>query len=95
VQEALSNVLKHSGAKKARVTLIVDEADDVLHIEIADDGVGFAPTPASSGIGIIGMRERVVALGGTINFSSAINDGTVVEIDLPLRWQSGRAAHAG
>ena len=92
VQEALSNVLKHSAAKKARVTLIADEADDVLHIEVADDGVGFANTSASSGIGIIGMRERVVALGGTINFNSSVGEGTVVDIDLPLRWQSGRGA---
>lgn len=94
VQEALSNVLKHSGAKKARVTLIVDEEDEVLHIEIADDGKGFSATHQSSGIGIIGMRERVVALGGAINFSSSVDEGTVVEIDLPLRWQGSRGAHA-
>ena len=92
VQEALSNVLKHAGATKARVTLIVDEPDRTLHIEIADDGVGFSTTGASTGIGIIGMRERVVALGGTIQFSSGANEGTVVDIDLPLRWQGGKSA---
>ena len=95
VQEALSNVLKHAGASRARVTLIVDEPDRILHIEIADDGVGFSVNGASSGIGIIGMRERVVALGGTISFSSGSNEGTIVEIDLPLRWQSGKSvAHS-
>jgi two-component system sensor histidine kinase UhpB len=92
VQEALSNVFKHAGAKNARVRLEVDEPERTLHIEIADDGVGFAAGSASSGIGIIGMRERVVALGGTIAFHSSVNQGTVVEIDLPLRWQNGKNA---
>ncbi len=96
VQEALSNVLKHAGASKARVTLIVDEPDQTLHIEIADDGAGFPAAGVSSGIGIIGMRERVVALGGSIVFTSGEDAGTVVEIDLPLTWQSGRSvANAG
>ncbi|UOD32555.1 sensor histidine kinase [Massilia violaceinigra] len=84
VQEALSNVLKHAGATHAQVAMTLSEQDDTLHIEIADDGAGFSTASASSGIGIIGMRERVYALGGTIDFSSEPDKGTVVGIALPI-----------
>ena len=49
----------------------------MLHIEVDDNGAGFDTATASSGIGIIGMRERVYALGGTIAFSSEPGSGTV------------------
>ena len=84
VQEALSNVLKHAGATHAQVVMTLSEQDDTLHIEIADDGAGFHTASASSGIGIIGMRERVYALGGTIDFSSEPDKGTVIGIALPI-----------
>ncbi|MES2149851.1 MAG: ATP-binding protein [Pseudomonadota bacterium] len=84
VQEALSNVMKHAGATHAQVELALSEADDTLHIEIADDGAGFDSASTVSGIGIIGMRERVYALGGVIAISTAPDKGTVVTITLPL-----------
>lgn len=86
IQEALSNVLKHAGATHAQVSLILSESDagDMLRIEIDDDGAGFATGTASSGIGIIGMRERVYALNGKIDFSSEPDRGTVVAIELPI-----------
>ncbi|MDB5951361.1 MAG: sensor histidine kinase [Massilia sp.] len=84
IQEALSNAIKHAGATHVQVALILAPGDAVLHIEVADDGAGFDLGTASAGIGIIGMRERVHALGGTIGFSSDPNDGTVVAIALPL-----------
>ncbi len=85
IQEALSNVMKHSTAKHAQVALTLSGADDMLHIEVADDGGGFDVGSASEGIGIIGMRERVYALHGSISFSSDPESGTVVAIALPLR----------
>jgi two-component system sensor histidine kinase UhpB len=66
------------------VSLVLSRAENMLHIEVADDGAGFDPGSASAGIGIIGMRERVYALNGTITFSSGPDSGTVVAIALPL-----------
>ena len=86
VQEALSNVIKHAGATHAQVALYLSQAQQRphLHIEVADNGSGFDVGTASPGIGIIGMRERVHALGGTIAFESSPHEGTVVAISLPL-----------
>jgi two-component system, NarL family, sensor histidine kinase UhpB len=85
VQEALSNVMKHAGARHAQVALTLDEAGQLLHIEVEDDGAGFDTRTAAAGIGIIGMRERVYALGGSIKVHSAPDEGTVVSITLPLK----------
>jgi two-component system sensor histidine kinase UhpB len=84
VQEALSNIMKHAGAGFARVSLVLSPADDALAIEVQDDGDGFDPAVASEGIGIIGMRERVFALGGSIHVQSRPGEGTLVAISLPL-----------
>ena len=84
VQEALSNVIKHATASHAQVALILSQEDKSLSIEVADNGGGFDVDTASAGIGIIGMRERVHALGGVIAFESSADDGTVVSITLPL-----------
>ena len=84
VQEALSNIMKHAGATAAEVTLVLDAAREVLRIEVEDNGGGFDPTHNSEGIGIIGMRERVYALHGTIAVRSAPQRGTTVAIALPL-----------
>jgi two-component system sensor histidine kinase UhpB len=87
VQEALSNIMKHSRAGFARVSLVLSESGTpggALHIEVQDDGEGFDPALASEGIGIIGMRERVFALGGSIRVQSSPGDGTLVAITLPV-----------
>ena len=84
VQEALSNVMKHAQASHADVTLVLDDEHDVLRIAVEDDGQGFDPAVSSEGIGIIGMRERVYALHGTMAVRSAPQRGTTVEITLPL-----------
>jgi two-component system sensor histidine kinase UhpB len=84
VQEALSNIIKHANASAAHVSLVLPDAGDALHIEVGDDGNGFDPAVASEGIGIIGMRERVFAVGGTIQVRSRPGRGTTVAIVLPL-----------
>ncbi|MGZ8289506.1 MAG: sensor histidine kinase [Telluria sp.] len=84
VQEALSNVMKHATATRTKVSLVLSEQDNMLHIEVSDNGAGFDMATASSGIGIIGMRERVHALAGTIAFASEPGRGTVISISLPL-----------
>ena len=89
LQEALSNVRQHSGASAVAVTLCED--DDGVCMEIRDDGHGFDPAAAEpdpdgqSGIGVVGMRERLRLLGGRLEIDSAPGGPTVVRAVLP-RW---------
>jgi signal transduction histidine kinase len=77
-EEALSNVAKHSGAREAFVTLFGTGTDVVLRV--VDTGSGFAGgNGASDGLGLVSMRERVEAIGGTFTITSAPGRGTVVE----------------
>jgi two-component system sensor histidine kinase UhpB len=82
VQEALSNIMKHAKATEAGVVLAIGA--DALDINIHDNGAGFDTEVASEGIGIIGMRERVVAMGGRIDIDSALDSGTIIHITFPL-----------
>lgn len=81
VQEALNNVGKHARAGRAQVTLRVDDA---VNLEIRDDGRGFDFANAERGFGLHGMEERVAALQGTIDVTSATGSGTTVSVRLPL-----------
>jgi PAS domain S-box-containing protein len=80
VSEALTNVAKHANAGSARVTVVRD--GDVLRCEITDDGRGGAD--ASLGTGIVGLRDRAEAAGGTLAVVSPRGAGTVVTAALPL-----------
>ena len=80
VLEALTNVARHAEATQAKVTVQLD--DDVLRFEITDDGRGGAD-PAS-GTGILGLRDRAEAVGGTLFVISPPGKGTLVTAQLPL-----------
>ena len=80
VQEALTNVVKHAGP--ARVTVRVAQGDGALRVDIVDDGLG--SPPGSAGRGLLGMRERAGALGGTATAGPAPDGGWVVRAELPL-----------
>jgi signal transduction histidine kinase len=80
VAEALTNVVKHSQARSADVTACVH--DGLLHLEIRDDGIGGADP---NGNGLVGMDDRVTALGGRLNIESPAGDGTLVAATVPLR----------
>jgi signal transduction histidine kinase len=83
VQEGLHNVVKHSGAREAHVSLTGNNG--VLDLRIADRGVGFAADDtAHAGIGLISMRERVSFVGGTIVIDSAPGTGTRIAISAPI-----------
>ncbi len=82
VQESLANSLRHSGATHVGVTLTL--ADPVTLI-IVDDGRGFKPAEASQGIGLQSMRERVTALGGTLDIDSAPQSGTRLSAQIPAQ----------
>jgi signal transduction histidine kinase len=81
VQEALRNSARHSGARQARV--LVREEEGLLRLSVQDDGKGFAP-PLETGLGILGMQERVVSLKGTMTLDSRPGKGTVLTFNLPL-----------
>ena len=96
VQEAVSNAVRHSGGSTVAVTARV--AGDRLRVRVADDGAGIlgpvpwdatAPEPdgvpsGGQGLGVPGMAERAVALGGRVTWSPAPGGGTVVDLDLAL-----------
>jgi signal transduction histidine kinase len=89
VQEALNNCSKHAYAKKVRVRVRQDSSH--LRVSIEDDGKGF-DSRRGRGMGLIGMNERVMQLGGALRVDSNPAQGTRLEVDLPL---SGSAANSG
>ena len=81
VQEALTNVLRHAGAKRAVVTIAA--AENLLAVDVSDDGSG--PTPQwTEGHGVAGMRERATALGGAFDAGPAPSGGFRVSVRYPL-----------
>jgi signal transduction histidine kinase len=82
VAEALTNVAKHSRASTVSVAAITDTADGVLHIAVSDDGVGDAHFGA--GTGLVGVKDRVEAIGGRIFLDSPLGAGTSLRVDLPF-----------
>jgi signal transduction histidine kinase/ligand-binding sensor domain-containing protein len=85
-QEAVTNVLKHAGARKIWVKLHMEARK--LYLRIADDGHGFEQQDAFSSLGghfgLIGMRERAERLGGELHLASHPGEGTQVEVMVPL-----------
>jgi len=90
VQEALTNVTKHARAE--HMTIEVIEADGRVRIEARDDGEGFDPSAGAGGFGLIGMRERVDLVGGTLTVNSVKGEGTTVRADFPAPHLSVEAA---
>ncbi|MEO8369322.1 MAG: ATP-binding protein [Candidatus Solibacter sp.] len=83
VQEALTNCSKHSQAKNIRIS--VYGRPDWVQLSIQDDGVGFDPRHASSrGLGLIGIQERVRELEGKVKFTSQLEKGTILEVEVPV-----------
>ncbi len=82
-QEALTNVLKHAPA--ARVSVEVSHGPADLVITVTDDGPGPPPVPGSSGLGIVGMRERAAMLGGQLTAGARPGGGFAVVARLPAR----------
>jgi signal transduction histidine kinase len=91
IQEALTNVFRHSGAQKAWVTIA--KLDDQIAVTVRDNGKGIAENiaefrPGSLGIGIGGMRQRVKEFGGEVRLRNA-NPGTLVEVSIPTNGLVG------
>ena len=83
VQESLTNALKHADAQTVYVS--VELCDGELFISVTDDGVGLSSSQRPFSLGVIGMRERALALQGTFDLSSPPLGGALVEVRLPTR----------
>lgn len=82
IQESLTNVARHAEARAVRIVL--QQMHDVIQLEIQDDGCGFMPGASdAAGFGMIGMRERVQELGGTLSIKSELGKGTRIVIVIP------------
>lgn len=80
VSEALANALKHADASRIEITLDADS--DGVRLGVTDDGCGFNPS-TDRGNGLIGLGDRIRALGGTITISSHAEQGTSVQASIP------------
>jgi signal transduction histidine kinase len=94
IQEALNNVTRHSGAQEAWVRLrFLPEA---LELEVEDHGSGFVAQSAKQGIGLVAMRERAELLGGGIEFSRPVPNGTLIRLTVPrAKLGEKQESHAG
>jgi two-component system, NarL family, sensor kinase len=96
IQEALTNVFRHSEASKAWVTL--GQQKDQVIVNVGDDGKGIGTEiaemrPGSLGVGLAGMRQRAKELGGKLRLTNG-NPGTLVEIVIPAKCSVPQEEHA-
>ena len=82
LQESLSNVARHSGAKRAIVRLRFTEG--TLELDVEDRGSGIGGSPTRRGLGLVAMRERAALVGGTVEFLRPADGGTLVRMKVPV-----------
>jgi signal transduction histidine kinase len=84
LQESLTNVARHANA--GNVNIALDRKGNQLHMRIADDGVGMYPGDRrkSKSFGLLGIRERISAIGGQMAVESIVGQGTVLMLSIPL-----------
>jgi signal transduction histidine kinase len=87
VSEGLTNAAKHAHASV--VTVELDTRDPVVRLAIRDDGIGGADP--DHGTGLLGLRDRIEALGGTLEITSPAGEGTTLLIGIPARDPSSAA----
>lgn len=89
VQESLTNVARHAKASSVEISLV--QGADVLHVAVHDNGKGFNPADITNrkSFGLLGMSERAIALGGTVEITSAPQQGTVVSVHMPIKPNGG------
>lgn len=87
LQEALHNIVKHANA--AKVTVLLRWMDEELILIIEDDGIGFDPSGdgahrlSDKGLGLVGMKERAIIMGGDVQVESEIGSGTTIHVRVP------------
>jgi len=92
VQESLNNICSHAEANWAKISLthetIENSPVEYLQLNIEDNGKGYDINRQTTGLGLLGMRERVIALNGTLSVRSAPNEGTEINIRLPIEYSN-------
>ena len=85
VQEGLNNAHRHGRAKKCRVSAYVK--DDVLHLSLKDNGMGFRKSQLNAGgghLGLMGLKDRIESLGGRFSINSELGVGTAIKVSIEL-----------
>jgi len=94
VQAALHNVGKHAGA--ASVMVDVERKGEALRVRVSDDGIGFDPSASARaearGLGLVGIRERLLPLGGRLEIRSSPGHGTRLSVEIPSSAAAWRPA---
>ncbi|WP_100371945.1 sensor histidine kinase [Bacillus sp. FJAT-45037] len=86
IQEAISNILRHS--KATQVEFKLHESEKEIQIRIVDNGVGFDPEKVDmNSYGLLTMKERMNEVGGVLNLLSAPSQGTQLEAKIPIAWR--------
>jgi signal transduction histidine kinase len=93
VQEALTNVVKHAGASHAVVEVI--DHGDTIDVEVRDDGRGIDLGHTSSGFGLVGMRERLALVRGTLDVSPRPGGGTALKARMPAQRRLSHSPNTG
>ena len=94
VQEGLTNIARHAQAQNVRVLIETDNG--LIKAVVEDDGIGFNPEGAfsrresDSGIGLLGIRERVASIGGYVDITSDHGHGTKLSVEIPLENIDGQ-----
>jgi signal transduction histidine kinase len=88
VQEGLTNVIKHAGAQ--RVSIVISQSEGAIRVLVEDDGRGFdAEEVRDDALGVVGMRERIALVGGTLSVESSRGSGTALVAYIPLGRSPG------
>ena len=90
VQESVTNFLKHAGPT-AVAQVVIQFAPDAIQVRVSDDGIGVHRSPDGPGAGVRGMRERVMAMGGTFKAGPRTGGGYDVRARIPMPSQLGRS----
>ncbi|NVO06496.1 MAG: PAS domain S-box protein [Rhodoferax sp.] len=84
VQEALTNVVRYAQATQVHIGLT--QRDGCIELSVHDDGIGFDSSLRSSGVGLVGMRERCTSIGGEFGIVSQADRGTTIVVTVPLAY---------
>ena len=88
VQEALTNIVRHSDAVEVKVIVIGSRIDETVTIEVRDDGSIKENAESSDGVGLVGLRERVESIGGVFDFGVNRPSGFFVSAHFSIDWHT-------
>jgi two-component system, NarL family, sensor histidine kinase UhpB len=84
VQECMTNIVRHSEAKQAMITLQIEHHLQQLKLEVFDNGRGYTSSQKTTGFGLLGIKERVNSLGGTVTIKNQVQQGLKITVNIPL-----------